>query len=109
MNDEVMETEMVLVPKHEPTTEMRNAYNNKRFPIKANHQGDLSVTAYRAMMEAAPEYIDPRAPNIEFSKHGIEVLRLDERGMIYKGKRVEDAGEAYRAWMEVMEIMKERN
>jgi len=36
------------------------------------------------------------------------VLVLDKDGMIYKGQRIEDAGEAHRAWLEVMVMMKER-
>lgn len=39
---------------------------------------------------------------------GGHVLVLDEQGMIYKGKRIEDAGEAHRAWLEVMVMLKER-
>jgi len=36
------------------------------------------------------------------------VLVLDKDGMIYKGQRIEDAGEAHRAFLEVMKMMKER-
>ena len=36
------------------------------------------------------------------------VLVLDKDGMTYKGQRIEDAGEAHRAWLEVMVMMKER-
>lgn len=32
----------------------------------------------------------------------VEVLRLDKDGMLYQGTRIEDAGEAYAAWMDVM-------
>ena len=35
----------------------------------------------------------------------IEVLRLDEHGMLYKGVRVEDAGEAYIAFMKAMDAV----
>ncbi len=35
-----------------------------------------------------------------------EVLRLDAEGFVYLGKRIQDAGEAYNAWMEVMGLMK---
>uniref|UniRef100_A0A6M3L5J8 Uncharacterized protein n=1 Tax=viral metagenome TaxID=1070528 RepID=A0A6M3L5J8_9ZZZZ len=31
-----------------------------------------------------------------------EVMRLDKDGMIYKGNRIEDAGEAHRAFLDVM-------
>jgi len=36
------------------------------------------------------------------------VLVLDKDGMTYKGQRIEDAGEAHRAFLEVMTMMKER-
>ena len=39
---------------------------------------------------------------ITFHAGGTEVLRLDGEGMTYKGQRVEDAGEAHRAFMEAM-------
>jgi hypothetical protein len=35
-----------------------------------------------------------------------EIMRLDEAGMVYKGERIEDAGAAYKAFMEVMTEMK---
>jgi len=31
-----------------------------------------------------------------------EIMSLDSQGMLYKGKRIEDAGEAYNAWMQTM-------
>lgn len=37
---------------------------------------------------------------------GVEILRLDDRGMTYKGQRIEDGGEAHRAFLEVMAQMK---
>lgn len=51
----------------------------------------------------------PRPENGKITFHitgGVEVMRLDPQGMTYKGQRIEDAGEAYRAFMEVMEKMK---
>jgi hypothetical protein len=36
-----------------------------------------------------------------------EVLRLDDKGMTYKGVLIEDAGEAYRAFMEAMKMISE--
>lgn len=33
-----------------------------------------------------------------------EVMRLDHTGMTYKGQRIEDGGEAHRAFMEVMDL-----
>ena len=37
------------------------------------------------------------------------VLVIDKNGFVFKGTRINDAGKAYRAWMETMEIMKKRN
>jgi hypothetical protein len=34
------------------------------------------------------------------------LLVLDKDGLIYKGQRIEDAGEAHRAWLEVMVMLK---
>ena len=34
-----------------------------------------------------------------------EVMRLDKDGMIYKGNRIEDAGEAHRAFLDVMKTI----
>lgn len=31
-----------------------------------------------------------------------EIMRLDSQGMIYKGQRIEDGGEAHRAFLDVM-------
>ena len=36
------------------------------------------------------------------------VLVLDEKGMTYKGQRIEDAGEAHRVFLETMALLKER-
>jgi len=50
--------------------------------------------------------IDPQN-SITFNCSAPEpVLVLDKDGMIYKGQRIEDAGEAHRAWLEVMVMMK---
>lgn len=35
------------------------------------------------------------------------VMTLDKDGIIYKGQRIEDGGEAHRAFMEVMGLMRE--
>ncbi len=43
---------------------------------------------------------DDRA--IRFRIAGEDVLVLDEQGMVYKGQRVEDAGAAHAAFMDVM-------
>ena len=34
------------------------------------------------------------------------VLKIDKDGFHYKGETIEDAGEAYKAFMEVMEMVK---
>ena len=39
--------------------------------------------------------------------HGREIMRLDEDGMVYKGQRIDDAGEAHRAFLQVMGAMTE--
>jgi hypothetical protein len=44
--------------------------------------------------------------NITFKANYTEVLRITKDGFIYKGELIEDAGEAYKVWMEVMEQMK---
>lgn len=44
----------------------------------------------------------PATSLIAFHPAGVEVLRIDKDGMVYKGKRIEDAGEAHRAFLEVM-------
>jgi len=44
--------------------------------------------------------------NITFSIGGEEVLRLTEKGMVYKGELIEDAGEAHRMFLEVLRGMK---
>lgn len=37
-----------------------------------------------------------------------EILRLDQKGMTYKGQFIEDAGEAHKAFMETMHYLKNR-
>jgi hypothetical protein len=52
---------------------------------------------------------DYRENNVIFTCGSLEpVLVLDEKGMTYKGQRIEDAGEAHRAFLEVMALLKER-
>jgi hypothetical protein len=36
-----------------------------------------------------------------------EIMRLDEQGMTYMGQRIEDAGEAHRAFLKAMTQMQE--
>ena len=43
--------------------------------------------------------------NITFFTAGTEIMRLTSEGMIYKGKMIEDAGEAHKAFLEVMRCM----
>lgn len=38
-----------------------------------------------------------------------EIMRLDEEGMTYKCQRIEDGGEAHRAFLQVMAVMKAQN
>ena len=44
--------------------------------------------------------------DITFKANYTEVLRITENGFIYKGALIEDAGKAYKVWMEVMNQMK---
>ena len=37
---------------------------------------------------------------------GEVILVLDEKGMVYKGERIEDAGEAHRVFLEVLYMMR---
>lgn len=47
-------------------------------------------------------------PNfVFFASPTEEIMRLDKDGMTYKGQRIEDGGEAHKAFMEVMRIMQE--
>jgi len=36
---------------------------------------------------------------------GTEIMRLDLTGMTYKGQRIEDGGEAHRAFLETMRVL----
>ena len=35
----------------------------------------------------------------------VEIMRLDSTGMTYMGKRIEDAGEAHKAFLETLQVM----
>lgn len=49
-------------------------------------------------------------PNfVFFASPTEEIMRLDKEGMTYKGQRIEDGGEAYKAFMEVMDIMRSQH
>jgi hypothetical protein len=52
--------------------------------------------------------IDPQNSIFFNCGASLAVLVLDKDGMIYKGQRIEDAGEAHRAFLEVMVMLKER-
>lgn len=58
--------------------------------------------------DVVPGFTPALASNITFSvsSEPAPVMVLDKDGMTYKGQRVEDAGEAHRAFLEVMEKMK---
>lgn len=60
----------------------------------------------------APDLVTPtfQVPEntITFGFAGGEILRLDEKGMTYKGQFIEDAGEAHKAFIETMNILKNR-
>lgn len=44
-------------------------------------------------------------PYIKFNVGGETILIMDEQGIIYKGERVKDAGEAYKAWVDACNRM----
>ena len=49
--------------------------------------------------------INPLKDTISFLVKDYEMLRIDKEGIIYRGTRVKDAGEAYTAYMETMKAM----
>lgn len=56
--------------------------------------------------------IDPNSltTTISFMTKGNKnepIMKLTAEGMFYKGKFIEDAGEAHKAFLEVMQILKE--
>jgi len=56
-------------------------------------------------MELGPTDTSMQVPSpvfTTFSVEGKEILRIDNSGMVYKGKRIEDAGEAHSAFIEAM-------
>jgi hypothetical protein len=52
---------------------------------------------------------EPVQPSTIFYVGGKQVLSITENGFHYKGETIEDAGEAHKAFMEVMEMMKNDN
>lgn len=62
------------------------------------------------MSDENSPHINPDS-NIVFScghPDPVEILRLDKGGMTYKGKRIEDAGEAHRAFLATMNLINKR-
>ena len=57
---------------------------------------------------SAPSLTLPETNNITFhcGQAHQEIMRLDKDGMTYKGQRIEDGGEAHRAFLEVMSAMR---
>lgn len=55
--------------------------------------------------------VDPNPYNaISFITKGNKnepIMKLTEEGMFYKGEFIEDAGEAHKAFLEVMQILRE--
>ena len=56
----------------------------------------ISLAVRRARGEDVDSYIQFRNKKMD------EVLRLDDNGMTYNGVRIEDAGEAHRAFLKFM-------
>lgn len=52
----------------------------------------------------------PSTNNITFraGEASVEIMRLDSQGMTYKGQRIEDGGEAHRAFLETMSAMQQK-
>jgi hypothetical protein len=44
----------------------------------------------------------PAAAFATFTPGGAEIMRIDKDGMVYMGKRIDDAGEAHRAFIDAM-------
>lgn len=52
--------------------------------------------------------LTPKENQIIFNvNQGEEVMRINSQGMFYKGVFIEDAGEAHKAFLEVMKQMKQ--
>ena len=64
---------------------------------------------FRSSDESMPlEFIKGDSPSsTRFYAGGEEILRLDNTGMTYKGQRIEDAGEAHRAFLETMKAVQQ--
>jgi hypothetical protein len=61
------------------------------------------------MKEINTKTIDTTAPEseqiISFQAEGEVIMSLDEKGMLYKGERIEDAGLAHKRFLETLDIM----
>lgn len=83
--------------------------DDKTKPVStpAGAESELSVgLAAGYAFTGAPELV----PNVVFNCGSTgEVMRLDKDGMTYKGQRIEDGGEAHKAFLEVMVMMKAAN
>ncbi len=75
---------------------------------------------YKISKEEQHDYVMPPDATLSFndnSPHTVmflpdsnpAILVIDEEGIIFKGERVKDAGEAYAAWMETMTIINSGN
>ncbi len=70
------------------------------FPATAARMPNEQMSFKIAAANADPAIVFTIAGNAE------PAMRLDKDGMTYKGARIEDAGEAYRAFIEVMTGMR---
>jgi hypothetical protein len=55
---------------------------------------------------SAQSKVDESIITFNVNPNYTEILRITKEGFIYKGELIEDAGEAYKVWMEVMEQMR---
>ena len=56
-------------------------------------------------MESDTGFYCPENNSIAFVCGGKEIMKLDSEGMTYRGKRIEDGGDAHRIFLEVMNQM----
>jgi hypothetical protein len=68
--------------------------NNKDMPVVLG--SDVTLEA---------NHVAVLKSDITFNADDIEVLKITQEGFIYKGELIEDAGEAYKVWMEVMNLL----
>lgn len=58
------------------------------------------------LVDRVPDCAVPDTHAIAFIVGRTTIMRLDEQGMTYKGQRVDDAGEAHRAFLEMIQHIK---